>query len=593
MYFTYTVPIPQIKGKILTKKKADAIYVLYQYGQKYNPEKKYAIPQRAIIGKLDPANHQNMYPNDKFQNYFPNVELPDELPESSRSCALNIGSYTIIKKVLNEYAIPEILAKWFPKDSGLLMDFMSYLLINEDNAGQYYPDFAYNHPLFTKNMRIFSDSKVCRLLKSVTNEQIMGFLADWNAKRDHRQRIYISYDSTNKNCQAGDISLIEYGKAKDNKGLPVYNLALAFDKTNRIPLFYEVYPGSITDVSQFSYMVDKVKSYKYKRIGFILDRGYFSRDNIKYMEDNGYSFIMMVKGRKALVAELIKEHQHTFEIDQECSIRAYRTYGKTIFAKLYDDDTKDRYFHLFYNPSRQAAEREQLEKIVEKMALFIEKHVGQAIKLPKTYHEYFDLHYNKENILAGYCRRNKDIQQKLSLCGYFCIITSEKMTAAEALIHYKGRDVSEKLFSADKSFIGSNSARVQTADALQAKLFIEFLALIVRNRMYNLLKEAMMRMDAKANYMNVPAAIRELEKIEMVRRTNNRYYLDHAITKKQRTILSSFGVDDAYVKKEAAAISDLLFDNRCVLEQAEHEKSNLDEEVFDYVEDEIDNFDSE
>ena len=35
---------------------------------------------------------------------------------------------------------------------------------------------------------------------------------------------------------------------------------------------------------------------KYKQIGFVLDRGYFSKDNIRYMEENGFSFIIMVKG---------------------------------------------------------------------------------------------------------------------------------------------------------------------------------------------------------------------------------------------------------------------------------------------------------
>ena len=69
------------------------------------------------------------------------------------------------------------------------------------------------------------------------------------------------------------------------------------------------------------------------------------------------------------------------------------------------------------------------------------------------------------------------------------------MTASQALIHYKGRDVSEKLFSADKSFIGSKSMRVQTTQSLSAKIFVEFIALIVRNRMYNLLKETMLRLE--------------------------------------------------------------------------------------------------
>jgi hypothetical protein len=35
-----------------------------------------------------------------------------------------------------------------------------------------------------------------------------------------------------------------------------------------------MYPGSINDVSQFKYMVDRAIDYNYKNIGFILDRGY-------------------------------------------------------------------------------------------------------------------------------------------------------------------------------------------------------------------------------------------------------------------------------------------------------------------------------
>lgn len=62
-----------------------------------------------------------------------------------------------------------------------------------------------------------------------------------------------------------------------------------------------------------------------------------------------------------------------------------------------------------------------------------------------------------------------------------------------------GRDISEKLFSADKSFIGSKSMRVQSSEAMSAKLFLEFVTLIVRNRMYKLLKEEMLRIETSPN----------------------------------------------------------------------------------------------
>lgn len=229
------------------EKKGDQPTFFFQYGQNYNPEKKYAVPLRTIIGKAHPSDNTLMYPNEKYQEYFPDAVLPEELPEAYRSCCLRIGAYAIIRYVLNEYKLSQLLARWFPKDNGLLMDLVAYLIVNEDNAGQYYPDFAFCHPLFSDGMRIYSDSKVCRFLKSVTKEQTFGFLNDWNSRRDHKQRIYISYDLTNKNCQAGEIDLIEYGKAKDDKGIPVFNIAIAFDNTNRVPLFYEEYPGSITD----------------------------------------------------------------------------------------------------------------------------------------------------------------------------------------------------------------------------------------------------------------------------------------------------------------------------------------------------------
>lgn len=101
-------------------------------------------------------------------------------------------------------------------------------------------------------MWIASDSTISKFLSDVTDDQIAGFLNDWNKGRDHKSRIYLSYDSTNKNCQAGDVDFVEFGKAKVDIGSPIFNVGLAMDQNNRIPLFYELYPGSINDVSQFS-----------------------------------------------------------------------------------------------------------------------------------------------------------------------------------------------------------------------------------------------------------------------------------------------------------------------------------------------------
>jgi len=564
MYYDFQVEIPEAKGKIITKKKGSVTYVLYQYGQEYKSEKRYAIPKRAIIGKVSSENSSMMFPNEQYQGYFPDAVLPGERNDADRSCCLRIGSWIVIRHVLDEYHLSEMLYKPLGKNTGLFLDLVSFSIIDQDNAGQYYPDFAFCHPLFTDQMKIYSDVTVSRLLSTVSCDQIITFLDDWNAGRDKKQRIYVSYDSTNKNCQAGDIDLVEFGKAKDDKGIPVFNVSIAFDKTNRVPLFYEEYPGSITDVSQFRCMVDKVIEYGYKKIGFILDRGYFSKENIQYMDENQYSFIIMAKGCKSLVTSMVNSIRNTFETDRKCLIRTYKVYGTTITSRLYEDDTDNRYFHIFYNPSRQAAEREKLEQKIERYHEFLDQHIGSDTQFGKTYQDYFNLYY-KGKKLVGVQERSDVVQRELNLCGYFCIITSEKMTAEQALIQYKGRDISEKLFSADKSFLGGQSMRVQSSEAVSTKIFIEFIALIVSFRIYNLLKETMQKLDGNPNYLTVPAALRELEKIEMVRRNNGNYILDHAVTRKQKNILAAFGLDEDTVQTNAAEIASCLAGNQSLI----------------------------
>ena len=108
------------------------------------------------------------------------------------------------------------------------------------------------------------------------------------------------------------------------------------------------------------------------------------------------------------------------------------------------------------------------------------------------------------------------------------------------------------------SFLGNRSMRVYSGDALEGKMLIAFAALILRNRMYTKLKDEEEKLLSSPNYMNVPAAIRELEKIEMIRQADGVYRLDHAVTANQKTILKAFGIDANYVKRKTQQISNEL-----------------------------------
>ena len=176
-----------------------------------------------------------------------------------------------------------------------------------------------------------------------------------------------------------------------------------------------------------------------------------------------------------------------------------------------------------------------------------------------SFERYYILHYNDETSQFQFAEEKiSAIDDEISLCGYFCIVTSEKMTAREAINLYKSRDESEKLFRGDKSYLGNKSVRNSGDDAVGAKIFVEFIALIIRNRIYTCLKKKMKEMDKKPNYMTVPAALKELEKIEMIRHTDNIYRMDHPVTKTQKEILSAFGIDAANVKYRSEEIGKII-----------------------------------
>lgn len=559
MYADVRVKIPEEKGKVTKKKIKGTTYIYYQLDRVYNPEKKYSIPKSTPIGKVCEDDSTMMIPNEKYLIYYPEAELPEEKKTAQRSACLRVGAHMVLKRIIAEYHLDKMLSELIGKDSGLFLDLAAYGIIAENNAGQYYPDYAYNHPLFTDKMRMYSDSKVSDFIGSIKKSQSVEFLNQWNENRDHREKIYISYDSTNKNCQAGDVDFVENGHAKDNQNKPVLNYSIAYDRNNKEPLFYEMYPGSIVDVSQLQYMLEKVKGYGYRQVGFILDRGYFSKENIRYMDKCGYEFVIMMKGMKQYASEIIRKNKGTFEESRSHSIREYKVSGTTIKGKLFPSDEKDRYFHIYYNDRKRSAEREQLEEKIDSMAQYLEKQQGKAgYECPSALCHYFDPIYHTQGDVKTfmYGREKQDVtDNEIQLCGYFIIITSDKMSAEEALDLYKSRDGSEKLFRGDKSYLGNKSFRVHSSESVANKIFIEFVALIIRNKFYIYLKEQMRRSSKKGNFMTVPAALKELEKIEMIRQSDGNYRLDHAVTATQKEILKAFGMTERNIRELAIGIN--------------------------------------
>ena len=561
MFLKYKVDIPVVPGKLVRKNRGGQTYIEYEYERTYDPTRQITFPKRASIGRVDPDNPTKMTPNENFLKYFPDAQPTEESCKVERSPYLNIGNYVVLNKLICDCELEKLLSPLLEsKDAGLLLDLACYSIIEENNAGQYYPDYAYTHPLFTPQMRQYSDSSVSDFFHRLKPEQTVGFLNSWNNPRSKRQKVYISYDSTNKNCQAGDIDLVEYGKAKNDEGLPIFNFSVTFDVKNREPLFYELYPGSINDVSQLTCMVDKAHGYGYRNIGFILDRGYFSQKNLGYMEQNGYSFLIMVKGMKEFIRDIIAKKQGSFENSRSSYIERFDVYGTSTTQYLYEKDKHKRHIHIYYSDGRAYGEKQELKQKIRRYKAYLKKCRGKECEaFSPEIKKYFYLNYEKDGKTLKLEEENTAVvERELAFTGYFAIVSSDNMTAKEALDLYKSRDASEKLFRSDKSYLGNKSMRIYTDDALSAKVFVQFIALILRNRFYTALKDKCEKMLKEPNYMTVPAAMKELEKIVMIRRLDGIYRLDHAVTATQKTILDAFGLDEADIRYQAKEIEKSL-----------------------------------
>lgn len=145
-------------------------------------------------------------------------------------------------------------------------------------------------------------------------------------------------------------------------------------------------------------MLGKITGYGYKKIGFILDRGYFSRGNIRYLDECGYSFVIMAKGMSSFISDLILENKGTFENKRSCDMNAYGVYGKTVQRTLFEGDEKKRYIHIYHSISKDADEREHFENALRERTALLMSHQNETVEFGSAYEKYFYLHYDKDGV---------------------------------------------------------------------------------------------------------------------------------------------------------------------------------------------------
>ena len=457
-------------------------YVYLTQRVKYSPELKQTRPVRVAIGKLNEEG--KLIPN---RNYFEIFPYEQNEPGDKADFVI-AGPHFVADKISAGNGLKELLETIFKDDSDKILDIATYMMMSENNVMQYFEDYGYNHTLFSAEN--FDDNAIGRLFKKIKVKDIDLFIRSWVHMHVEKQ-IYIAYDSTNMNSAAGNLELAEYGHAKDRDELPQVNLSIGYNQTDQVPLFYELFPGSIIDNTECEKMVERARQYGCREIGFILDRGYFSLRNIRYFEKHNYDYILMTKGNAKFIQEAAEEAGAVLKNGYSNYMQGYELYGMTVEKDLFNTGKKE-YVHVYYNGIEAEKEKITINNRFNKMDEELEKKKEKKIKKAedvKSYEKYYRLGFDENGYFMNYQRKDNEIMKLINKAGYFAIVTSKKMSAEEALETYRDRDAVEKIFRMEKTYLGNDVFRVHSEEKLESKVFVSFIALIIRNEIYQSLKE--------------------------------------------------------------------------------------------------------
>ena len=127
--------------------------------------------------------------------------------------------------------------------------------------------------------------------------------------------------------------------------------------------------------------------------------------------------------------------------------------------------------------------------------------------------------------------------QELSRFGFYQDLIEETNTAKQVLSDCKCTEEAERLVQM------TNTLWEEYADSEETTSFIRLMALIGRGRIHERLRAKWLQSGQDEADFSLREIWRELEKLEMVRMTDNRYHQANAVSELQMTAFRAFGLD--------------------------------------------------
>ena len=388
--------------------------------------------------------------------------------------------------------------------------------------------------------------EILGLERELTSQRLPAFLASLS-RRDGEMRAFfrslvseddaLIFDITSLSSSSRSIDLLEYGADYRATGLPQINLGLVVSLSDHCPLYYKLFPGSVTDVVTLRNLVAEVRDLGVRECMFVLDRGFYSESNVNELLDAGMDFLMPLPFGRGVAKRLVTESNRTLSDPRLGHIldgELYRVHESRV-----DIAGRDLTAFVIVSEKRMADEKRTLFSRLQDIEASLNSrkwHPGMKAVLNDVAkrHAPFLTVRNVDGVVRLERRRNA-IAQAENRCGKMLLMTSKDMSWNEALTRYRLRDEAERDFDQLKNELGAEPLRVSSPASLRGHLFVLFVSLVLRS----LLLERASGAKLLGKYW-IDDMLLELAKLKATR-IGEDWRLSE-MTRKQRELLLKLGV---------------------------------------------------
>lgn len=538
----FTVPMPT-KGVVLRQTNKNGSAYVYYATKSYRKNGKPTC-DRVCIGKKDPISN-NLIPNDTYYDYFDNEPVQSNIINREDSYILDYGHFPLIDKCIKDCNLKSTLESTFNNYYKEILSLAMYFLMESSTINGCEIWFEKTKTYIDD---IITNQRVSELLRNITLDNRINFFKLW--RRFCKDEKVLLYDTTSISSYTRNMNIFEYGYNRDNDNLPQINMALFFGEESHLPLFYNVYEGSIIDKADLCNAMKYTDLLDIKNVRYIMDRGFYSKTNIAYFFENNKKFLMAVNDDLSIITNLIKlKGKQITSIEN--NIDKYNLYGIEDEYINPKDKKQKLKIYLYYSYTRKETESKALLTKIIKMEKTLSQIEEYSEENLKPYKKYFNIEIKNNKLI--YERDYEKINEINDKLGYFAFISNDdEITINNALDIYKTRGTIEQTFDGLKNTIDIKKLKTHTEETTEGKIFIAFISLIIKsyidNKLSNYKKEyqnkgaierkSMINLSGYSSVM----LLKELTKIKLTNIFGGEQIFK-TLTKKQKDIYKIYDVE--------------------------------------------------